>query len=186
MPDYKETFKNELTLIKNDHVRDFVHATFEKFTPDYFWTAPASTSGKYHPEISLGVGGLVRHTKLAVWWGVELYSAYPYHDAFTISQVVAALLLHDLTKQSGGTAGHGVKFAGELRDQADYIKDEDPTPPTVLIIQGIESHMGIWTKPEMSKPNRRRPGYQREFCQLVHMADYCASRKVDAFVAGLA
>ena len=29
--------------------------------PEYVWTIPASSSGKYHPESDLGTGGLIRH-----------------------------------------------------------------------------------------------------------------------------
>jgi len=174
----EEILKTEISSIQNIDIQNYVIAIFEELALDYFWTAPASTSGKYHPKISLGNGGLVRHTKLAVYWGLELYRAMHNHS-FGTDEVVAALLLHDLTKQQGGVGGHGVRLAKILRDRDDYCVAVD------MIVLGIESHMGIWTKPEGKAPNWKRPGTLRNFCALVHLADYCASRKVDAFVEGL-
>jgi len=176
----EEIFKLEISSIQNVVIRNYVIAIFEELAPDYFWTAPASTSGKYHPKISLGNGGLVRHTKLAVWWGLQLYQAMHNHS-FGTDELTAALLLHDLTKQSGGTGSHGVRLATKLRQRESVL----PGSSIDLIVLGIESHMGVWTKPEGKAPYWKRPGMLRNFCTLVHLADYCASRKVDAFVEGL-
>jgi len=183
MAECEEVFKTEISSIQNVDIRNYVVAIFEGLAPDYFWTASASSSGKYHPKISLGNGGLVRHTKLAVWWGKQLYQAMHDHG-FGTDELTAALLLHDLTKQSGGCGGHGVQLAAALRRREYYIEG-GPIGSIGLIIMGVESHMGIWTKPEGKAPNWKRPGTLRNFCALVHLADYCASRKVDDFVEGL-
>ena len=50
-------FEKELELICSDEIRKMVELTLEK-VPEYFYTIPASTTGKYHPAYSLGVGGL--------------------------------------------------------------------------------------------------------------------------------
>lgn len=60
----QETFKKELSLIKNENIRNFVKE-FLNTVPDYFFTVAASSTGKYHPNYALGEGGLVRHTKAA-------------------------------------------------------------------------------------------------------------------------
>lgn len=179
-------FQQELNLIKNQEIKQFVLDVFEKLTPDYFWTVPCSTSGKYHPKISLGVGGLIRHVKLAVWWGLELAKAMEmeqYQD-----EMVAALLLHDLIKNGEGldvngyplergvTGTHGVDLAGYLSDdgyEGKPLKDWEEK-----IIFGIASHMGIWTVPAAHQP-KNMPEDLRPFIDLIHLADYCASRKVD-------
>ncbi len=176
----EEIFKTEILSIQNVDIRNYVIAIFDELAPDYFWTVPASTSGKYHPKISLGDGGLVRHTKLAVWWGLELYRAMQDHS-FGTDELTAALLLHDLTKQQGGTGGHGVCLARTLRGRDGHMEGSSID----LIVMGIESHMGIWTKPEGKVPNWRRPGVSRNFCAMVHLADYCARRKIDTFIEGL-
>lgn len=176
----KEVFKDQLCLIEDPDVRQFVINVFEEHAPDYFWTTPASTSGWYHPQVSLGVGGLVRHTKLAVYWGEQLYQAAPLdYNNWGLDEVVAALLLHDLQKHSDGCSGHGSRFADILREEYELLDN------LKLVLDGIESHMGKWSSPEMAKPRHKRPGYIREFCNLVHTADYCASRKVDDYVAVL-
>lgn len=176
----KQYFAEELASIQNKEIKEFVLDVFDKLTPDYFWTVPCSTSGKYHPQVSLGVGGLIRHTKLAVWWGLELSKAMEierYHD-----EMVATLLLHDLVKNGKGldsngrplergvTGTHGVTLAAILSDDG-----YDSTMPDwkKTICDGIACHMGIWT----TNPAFRPKG---PFDKLIHLADYCASRKVDA------
>lgn len=181
-------FAEELAYIQNKEIKEFVLDVFDKLTPDYFWTVSCSTSGKYHPQVSLGVGGLVRHTKLAVWWGVELSKAMKmerYYD-----EVIATLLLHDLIKngkgldsrgyplESGVTGTHGVILAGKIRDGLiDGVLHLDFKYRKIL--GGIATHMGRWTtavyntavEEDVTKEN---------FLTLIHFADYCASRKVDA------
>lgn len=178
-------FQQELNLIKNPDIKQFTLDVFEKLTPDYFWTVPCSTSGKYHPKISLGVGGLIRHVKLAVWWGLELAKAMEmeqYQD-----EMVAALLLHDLIKNGKGldvngyplergvTGTHGVDLANRIFDL-----DKQLLRPywTQRIMDGIAKHMGIWTTNNKFKP-------KTPFENLIHLADYCASRKVDDKMAEL-
>ena len=172
-------FAEELDSIKNKDIKDFALDVFEKLTPDYFWTVPCSTSGKYQPKVSLGTGGLIRHVKLAVWWGVELVKAMEmekYHD-----EMVAALLLHDLIKngkdldsrgfplERGVTGRHGVTLARKLYDVNHNMTDRS----WGFIKTGIACHMGIWTTNSDYKPDN-------DFTRLIHLADYCASRKVDA------
>lgn len=173
-------FAEELASIQNKEIKKFVLDVFDKLTPDYFWTVPASTSGKYHPQISLGVGGLIRHTKLAVWWGLHLETAMQlekYHD-----EVVATLLLHDLIKngkelnargfgtEPGVTGTHGVTLAKKIDNE---FTDQLTPESRVRILDGIAGHMGIWTTDSLYQPIQ-------EFAKLIHLADYCASRKVDA------
>lgn len=45
--------------------RKFVQ-TMLPAVPPYFYTVPASSTGKYHPRYTLGSGGLLRHTKAAI------------------------------------------------------------------------------------------------------------------------
>ena len=60
-----ELFEKELKLIKNKHMRKIVAKTLDA-SPECIQTIPASSSGKYHPTYSLGMGGLVRHIKSTV------------------------------------------------------------------------------------------------------------------------
>jgi len=181
-------FAHELSLIHDKTIKQFVITCFDKLCPDYFWTCPCSTTGKYHPQVSLGVGGLVRHTKLAVWWGLELINALRKSSGIKdippdklIDETVATLLLHDMIKNGKGlnakgyplergvTGTHGVTLAKRIDNELDQGLEPKSR---VRILDGISGHMGIWTTDVAYRP------YQA-FANLIHLADYCASRKVD-------
>ena len=194
-------FQKELSLIHDKDIRNFVIECFDKLCPDYFWTCPCSTTGKYHPQVSLGVGGLVRHTKLAVWWGIELIRAL--HDSPELKsialhilqdEIIATLLLHDMIKNGKGlnaqgypydrgvTGTHGVILAEKLRDYLiDGTLQLDFNHRRILI--GIAMHMGIWTTKIYSTADE--PKNWGKFGELIHLADYCASRKVDEIYSKL-
>ncbi len=50
-----------LRTIENDDLR-FLAGEMIKTIPEYWYHFGASSTGKYHPEYSLGEGGLMRHT----------------------------------------------------------------------------------------------------------------------------
>lgn len=185
-------FKTELAMIRSPEIRAFVLRVFDTLAPEYFWTAPASTSGKYHPAISLGAGGIVRHTKLAVWWAVELDRAVPRdasQSATFIDEVIAALLLHDLKKNGealspmgkptldNATAIHGV-YLGDQIEVRLFPPGTKPNDWQQRIINAIKTHMGRWTAEGYAQPST-------DVDVLVHAADYCASRRVDGVMSGL-
>jgi len=195
-------FQKELNQIHDKDIRNFVIACFDKLCPDYFWTCPCSTTGKYHPQVSLGVGGLVRHTKLAVWWGIELLKAIgrspdlrsipPIHLQ---NEVIATLLLHDMIKNGEGlnaqgypldrgvTGTHGVTLGNRIEDHTDFnISNSDSYN---RIIWGIQGHMGIWTTEPIYRPHNMTDPITKAFMDLIHLADYCASRKVDSIYSDL-
>ena len=188
-------FQKELNLIHDTIIKQFVIECFDKLCPDYFWTCPCSTTGKYHPQVSLGVGGLVRHTKLAVWWGIELLKALgeepglksiPSNQLF--DEIIATLLLHDMIKNGKGLNAQGYPFDRGVTGThgvtlANKIKDSDINS-TIFerVLAGIAMHMGIWT----TKPYAAVDVTGLDaFIELIHLADYCASRKVDDIYAVL-
>ena len=185
-------FQKELNQIHDKDIKQFVIDCFDKLCPDYFWTCPCSTTGKYHPQVSLGVGGLVRHTKLAVWWGIELLRALcqepELKDIPTLQdEVIATLLLHDMIKngkglnaqgrpfEKGVTGTHGVTLAEKIEEHSDICLDNGETS-SFRIVTGIAMHMGVWT----TKPYHTIDAAGLDaFIELIHLADYAASRKVD-------
>lgn len=64
-------FNTEYNYIRNEKYRDNIKILVN-LLPDYFFEVAASSTGKYHPSFSLGEGGLVRHTKVAVKIAHEL------------------------------------------------------------------------------------------------------------------
>ncbi len=174
----------ELNLIQNPNLREFTEQCCDQ-APEYFWVCPASLSGKYHPQVSLGPRGLLRHTKLAVWWGVEFCKAFALTPELQ-DYVVAALILHDMYKNgsqeqyttritpSNTTAIHGIWMAERL-----VMWGQGSSFDLDLLVTAVRGHMGVWTEEgHAAKPNNLT-GTQRLVAWIVHLADYAASRKVE-------
>ena len=173
-------FNTELNYISDDKIRESAKYLLERL-PDYFYVMPASTSGMHHPEFSLGEGGLVRHTKVAVRIAMELFRdnifntfEFPEH---TQDLIIMALLLHDGFKQgkepSGHTAFDHPLIAAEFvfdnirklsMDQLDALQ----------VPRLIASHMGPWCKDKEGKIILPVPQKDDEI--FVHECDYLASR----------
>lgn len=167
-------FERELELIVNEELRMAVKSYMEEATPGYFWTDGASSSGKYHPKFSQGIGGLVRHTKAVVMFAEELLrmSSYAYMKDEYKDYVIAACILHDTAKYGidgfdkseykNHAKNASIAFANYCEQVMDYT-------PHFLLLNAIESHMGQW-----STDREDRPFTSVDRC--VHMADYMASR----------
>ena len=98
-----EMFNKEIKYIKNERVKNSLITMLDRL-PDYFYSVPASSTGKYHPSFSLGDGGLLRHTKAAVRIAIELFQDESLNN-FTDDEkdlLIMALTLHDGLK-SGKT-----------------------------------------------------------------------------------
>ena len=176
-----EVFKTEINYVKNEANRKDLK-TLIKLLPDYFFEIPASSTGKYHPTFSLGEGGLVRHTKVAVRIAYELLNNNTVGAKFTDQDkdlIIMALVLHDGVK-SGMEHSKYTKFDHPLLVSKLIMENKDKLSLEVDDIRKmcsmIESHMGEWTydsynqKEVLPKP---RTAEQR----FVHMCDFLASRK---------
>jgi len=141
-------------------IRNFVVTAFAKYVPPEFWILPASMSGKFHPDMDKGLGGLVRHTKADCLVALDLFPLYPGFDEYHQSLILAALLLHDICKPD---ILHPIQVAKQLWPLRGY--DFYPT-----IINLIESHMGQWD--QKCKLPRPKTNIQK----FVHLCDYIASR----------
>lgn len=196
-----ETFQNELMLINNPEHRIFASRCLES-APGYFFEIPASSTGKYHPAYSLGVGGLVRHTKAAVKIANNLLQL----DMFKAFQkardeIITALILHDTCKsgkfgfeQGGFTVTTHPLLAADLvmacaNDAA--AENERPTfceynaelpdgsdhwDYVDLVCECIRTHMGQWREDYKTKKTVL-PEMKYKIQRFVHMCDYLASRK---------
>ena len=93
-----EEFGKEINLIGDAERRLFVSRCLENVA-DYFFEVPASSTGKYHPAYSLGRGGLVRHTKVAVHIADDLLCLDMFSSLLPIKDaIIYALILHDTCK----------------------------------------------------------------------------------------
>lgn len=176
----EETFNKEYTYIKNKKYRDNLKIMVN-LIPDYFFSVPASSTGKYHPSFSLGEGGLVRHTKFAVRIAYELFQDESITGIFNQNEkdlMIFALVLHDslksgLIKEEYTKFDHPLLASNYIKENKDKLTLTDNEIKFVCSI--IESHMGPWNKDY--KGNEILPLPKNKYQKFVHMCDFLASRK---------
>lgn len=174
-----EVFNKELSYIKDEKIRNSLK-TMLNLLPEYFYQIPASSTGKYHPEFTLGDGGLVRHTKAVVRIAYELLQN-PSLNNFTEEEkdlLLFALTVHDGLK-NGRVKGrytaidHPIQMSNYVKESKDKLELTDSQID--LICRCIATHMGPWTTDfdgnEVLEPPKDK--YQR----FVHMCDFLASKK---------
>ena len=188
--DKSNVFKLELSQIKNTELRNAIIDYFENCVPDYFWTMPASTTGKYHPDQDTGDGGLARHSRMVTQVAIammqlEMWSALkPYED-----DIYAACLIHDTWKlgdivteyEQGKTyTAHNhplfasykfYEFIQTWPNASDELKKH-----CQIICHCVETHMGQWNKPRFSSAGQVLKKPESAIQKFVHLCDYIASR----------
>ena len=169
----KESLNEEINLIKSPSIKVLVEKCLER-VPDGFWEAAASSTGKYHPLYSLGFGGLVRHTKAAVWIAktrLELACA-PFQDK--ADYIYAALILHDSAK-NGLHWEHRYSCHEHPLLVYRYLPEEGLNVEWMEINDLICSHMGEWKESNRSEIVLPTIRTNEQF--FVHECDFLASRK---------
>ena len=175
-----EVFKTELNYIKDLRIRKSTEVILEML-PDYFYIIPASSTGKYHPEFSLGEKGLVRHVKVAVRIAKELLDNPNIGDKYSEMEkdiMIMALILHDglksgLVHNRYTQANHPTlikNFVMENKDKIELTNEE-----LILFGKVVESHMGPWNKDYDG--NEILPTPKTKCENFVHMCDYLSSKK---------
>ncbi len=172
-----EIFNRELSYIKDNNIKESL-ITILDLLPSYFYEVPASSTGKYHPEFSLGNGGLVRHTKVAVRMAQELFGIYKF-PRHTKDLIIFSLLLHDSVKkgieeEKYTRFDHPLVAVEFIKNHAKEltISKED----IEFVSDCISSHMGRFNTSEYSDIILPLPKTPEQ--KFVHMCDYLASRKV--------
>ncbi len=185
MPYDKETVFNEiLDTMENKDMKTFAQELL-KTVPAYFWNAPASSTGKYHPSYALGDGGLARHTVALVRILNHFFEMDLWNKGYTSRERDAlriAGIMHD-TRKSGSQEdferSHYTKFEHPLlaADVVDSFKGRGMIPDNeiTLISNAIRSHMGQWNRDKRSSTVLPLP--VSKYQKLLHTADYLASRK---------
>ena len=178
--DRLDIFKTELSYILNPKIKEFTEKALNNL-PEYFFSIPASSSGKYHPQYALGEGGLVRHTKSAVRIAVEMFRL----DIFKYTEddkdmIVSSLILHDGFKSGINNSSHTVTehpliVTNMLRTNTDINSCIDEETLN-MIIGNIESHMGQFAFDYKTK-QKILPTPKNKIQHFVHWCDYLASRK---------
>ena len=175
-----EIFKTELSYIKESRIRESCQTILD-LLPDYFYEIPASSTGKYHPEFSLGLGGLVRHVKVAVRLAKELLDNPCIGDKYTNNEkdiMIMTLILHDglksgLKHNKYTQANHPTLIKDFVLENKDKISLTDKELD--LFAHAVESHMGPWNKD--FDGNVILPVPKTKYENFVHMCDYLSSKK---------
>lgn len=176
----ENTFKQELTYIKNEKYKENAKKLINML-PDYFFIVAASSTGKYHPSFALGEGGLVRHTKVAVRIAKELIEDESITNIFTSDEkdlMIIAIIMHDglkhgLKKDKYTKFEHPVLMANYIKDNKEKLTLTDGE--IEFLANVISSHMGPWTTNPYSDVILPKP--KNKYQKFVHMCDYLASRK---------
>ena len=172
--DRVKLFINELNDITEEKIRKFAEILIEN-ADDYFFEIAASTTGKYHPQFDLGVGGLVRHTRCVAFMAECEAKSRMFSEHDTNLLIVAALA-HDIKKLGDGsgqyTVGDHPKWASDyimstFEANKGLLTKKDATTISNIVM----SHMGQWgEKDGMPLP-------KTDLEKALQAADYIASRK---------
>jgi hypothetical protein len=176
-----QLFANELNDIKDNNLRQFAIQLLTN-APEYFFTVPASSSGKYHPYFAREVGGLVKHTRCVIFYAECNAESFNF-DEHTKDLAIIAALAHDIKKQGDNNTGsYTVWEHPELaynyvletqKANANLISVEDAT----IIANAILCHMGKWQHdPQFTRGKKAFPLPTTLFDYAVQSADYMASR----------
>lgn len=177
--DKVEVFRKELSYIKNERIKDSAKILVS-LIPDYFFHESASSTGKYHPEFSLGEGGLLRHTKAAVRIARELLINKVIGEHYTSDEkdlIYIAIIMHDSIKRGDGTVmyafDHPILASNFIKEQKDNINLTEEELD--LVCSMIETHMGEWTTDYNGNKVLEEP--KTKYQKFVHMCDYLSSKK---------
>jgi hypothetical protein len=172
-----------LNAFENSDIKEFAVVLLDNL-PEYIWSVPASSTGKYHPAYSLGNGGLMRHQIAVVRFLNFFFELEQYNSKLTSREMDLmrlAGLMHD-GRKSGSQEDyesskytkfdHPIQMAKVIRSyDGQYLNHEE----IEMVADIISRHMGEFnlntkTGEVLPKPNNK-------YSRLVHLADYLASRK---------
>ena len=172
-----------LATIVNEDIREFARVLVDGL-PQYIWEVGASSTGKYHPQYSLGQGGLMRHQIAVVRFLNYFFDLEQYNVPFgsrKMDLMRVAGLVHD-GRKSGEQIDyerskytkfdHPIQMANVVRSYDGKYLNHDELE---FIAHCIESHMGQWSTDKKSSVALPKP--EDVYQHFVHLADYLASRK---------
>lgn len=181
MSQAREYFKNELRHIESEEIREFTAQILE-LAPDYFFTHPSSSSGKYHPPQSQGHAGLLRHTRSVAIIANDMCTCENI-TGLDRDAILSACLLHDICKygipgDKHTVSNHDYIGAYYIRAQAKKLGLLE-TVKIKEILSAVANHYGRWTKrtPGSTQQVKKYPEEYSVIDRWVHRADYLSSRQ---------
>ena len=175
-----EVLNCELKYIKDERIRTSCEIILD-LLPEYFYEIPASSTGKYHPDFSLGDGGLVRHVKVAVRIAKELLDNPCIGEKYSQNEkdmMIFTLILHDglksgLTHEKYTRADHPTLIKEFVRNHKDKINLTEKELD--FFYRAVESHMGYWNTDYNG--NEILPKPKTKYENFVHMCDFLSSKR---------
>ena len=178
----EERFSDCLSLITEENLRESLKLILDEYLPNYWFEVGASSTGKYHPNYAAGKGGLMRHSKAAMFIGKDIFNNPLFGDNFSTHQknlLLMSLLIHDglkynFEKEEYTNFAHPVLMAKFVLDNYENwdISFEDAE----YMAKAIASHMGPWNTNKYDNTVLPIPETKEEI--FVHLCDYLASRKL--------
>ena len=174
----KNVLEKEINLIQDLLIKDFTKATLQN-TPDYFFIAPASSTGKYHPMCTNKEGGLIVHVKRAVYIANRLCDGYGI-KGIDRDIVLSAIILHDIAKVPSPKENPKLTYADYENhpiNASKYFVWSGSEQFSALIMGQINDcirfHMGLWTPQSIKKDLKNYTLLEL----LVYTSDYIATTK---------
>ena len=173
------TLESEIEGIQDQSIKTLVKEVLKR-VPEYNWTLPSSSTGKYHPLRDRAAYGNTYHTKDVVKFGLIIADSKGYYigadspeDRLMVDKVRAAGILHDCAKY------------GLAKYHTQYTLNDHPNIAATLIfevgrslmpqiyevhlleiVEAVRRHTGRWGNP---KP-------ETELDWIIHLADNVASK----------
>jgi hypothetical protein len=178
--------KTAASMIANPVIGGMVNHALQQ-APAEFFTAPSSSSGRYHPADEVNVGGLALHSLRDVIMGAKLIDFYnldasrntvgsQHIEGDQRDLILGALLLHDIEK--GGIPwnkydpAHGPEGATYLEG---VWQNEPHQDYAQQMEQLVNNHMAQWNKAPGNVSDPKPP--QDVPNQIVSYADYLGSQR---------
>ncbi|WP_346961407.1 DUF3820 family protein [Clostridium sp.] len=173
-----------LDTFENEDIKTFAIEILNNM-PTYIWEVGASSTGKYHPSYTIGHYGLMKHQVAVVRFVNFFFELEQYKERYDPRKrdlIRLAALSHD-GRKSGSQEDYEkskyTKFEHPILIAKAILsyKDKGFLPEEELkFIAGIQTkHMGSWNTDKKSKLVLPTPN--DEPSELLHLADYLASRK---------
>lgn len=169
-------FEKEISYIKEGTYREDIKKLIN-LLPDYFFTIPASSTGKYHPKFASTEHGLVKHTKAAVRIAYDMFETVNNFTDKDKDLVIMALIMHDGLKKGNPEEqytrfDHPLLVSKLIMEHASELSMDINDVRRMCML--IESHMGKWNTSKFSKIELPLP--KDELSRYVARCDYLSSR----------
>lgn len=175
-----DLFNKEYEYLKSEKYKKCAKELVD-ILPDYFFSVPASSTGKYHPSFSLGDAGLLRHTKAAMRIAYELLENESIGHKFTNDEkdlLLISIMVHDGLKlgfpeEKYTRFDHPIIICDYIEENKDKLSlnAED----LKFMRKVISSHMGQWNTSPYSDVVLPLP--KDKYQRFVHLCDFLSSRK---------